>query len=207
MDKKILVASIGAVAVVAAAFIGYLSAIKPVEKEIEATQTAEAKMSAIALLPTSTIKPPQTPIPTETLTPAITQTLTPTPLVIVDTGSLIGWIPDFDSSHGDNTINDINLAEDAIELTYDVGKDGYVIITKDIKPGILLETEGIRFLYKGRGAPNAIEFKLMLRYPGDSGDTAYGILWNRATETNNKWVEMIVPYSDMLCWWPDDYCI
>lgn len=150
--------------------------------------------------PTATFTP--TPIPTSTQTP------TPTPLVVVDTNSLIGWVPSFDSSNGDNTINavKINEDEDAIEFTYNVGQYGYVVITHSVNPRALSDTEGISFLYKGRGAPNSIEFKLLLRYPGFGDDTTYGILWDRATDTGNKWIKMEVPYRDMRCWWPEENC-
>ena len=186
MNKKTLGAIIGAVAIVIAAIIGYLAAIKPVEKIIEATQTAEGKLSTEAQLPTSTI--------------------VPTPLVVVDTSSLVGWVPNFDFSNRDSTLNEVNTTGSGIEITYDVGDDGYVVITKEVDQGILSDSEGISFRYKGRGAPNTIEFKLMLRYPGDSNDTTYGKLWNRATDTNNKWIDMKVLYIDMSCWWPTKNC-
>ena len=104
MNKKTLGAIIGAVAIVIAAIIGYLAAIKPVEKIIEATQTAEGKLSTEAQLPTSTI--------------------VPTPLVVVDTSSLVGWVPNFDFSNRDSTLNEVNTTGSGIEITYDVGDDG-----------------------------------------------------------------------------------
>lgn len=152
--------------------------------------------------------PSQTPTPMFTLTPIPTSTKTPTPLVVVDTNSLIGWVPIFDSSNGDNTINavKINEDEDAIEFTYNVGQFGYVVITHSVNPRVLSDTEGISFLYKGRGAPNSIEFKLLLKYPDFDEHTTYGFIWDRATDTGNKWIKMEVLYRDMRCWWPEENC-
>lgn len=94
----------------------------------------------------------------------------------------------------------------AVEISYDLGNEGYVIITKGIDPRMLSGTTGISFFYKGRGAANTIEFKLMLKYPGDEDDTTYGVLWNRATNTGDNWTQVEVLYSDFTCWWPGENC-
>ena len=75
-----------------------------------------------------------------------------------------------------------------IQLSYDLGEDGYDTITKNINPGKLSNTKGISFYYKGSGAANSIEFKLMLRYPGDTEDTTYGIFIPEKTNTGAGWV-------------------
>ena len=204
----IIIAIIGVIGSIAVAYFTFRGNIDPIELSINATQTAEGKLLAEAQLPASTIMPKQTQVPTEipTLIPTITPTLTPALLIIADTSSLVGWVPNFESSNGANTLNKVDTIENAIEITYDVGKDGFVIITKSINSRALSDTEGISFSYKGKGASNSIEFKLLLRYPGDSDDTTYGILWNRATDTGGKWTEMEVLYSDMWCWWPEANC-
>ncbi|HMB23171.1 MAG: hypothetical protein ACM33V_03450, partial [Chloroflexota bacterium] len=60
--------------------------------------------------------------------------------------------------------------------------------------------------YSGTGEYNTLEFKLLLRYPEHTGDTIYGIVWRRDTNTNGKWVQKEVPYSDIWCWGPAEAC-
>ena len=94
----------------------------------------------------------------------------------------------------------------AIEISYDLERDGYVIITRHFDPSVLTGTIGLSFFYKGTGVTNTIEFKLMLRYPGDTDDTTYGIMWNRASNTDGNWTHMRVLYSDFACLWPVANC-
>ncbi len=160
-----------------------------------------------SLLPSETPEP-TTQTPTETVSPSPTEIMTPTPVIIVDTTNFVGWIPNVENSNGNNAINAIKINPDEgyIQMDYDVGKDGYVVMTHSLDPGLLSGSEGIRFLYKGVGAPNSIEFKLLMKYPGFSGDTTFGKLYNRATETGSKWIEVAVPFHVLECWWPDENC-
>ena len=41
---------------------------------------------------------------------------------------------------------------------------------------------------------------------GDVGGTTFGVLWNRAT-VSDEWVSYEVPYSHFDCWWPYDICL
>ena len=125
------------------------------------------------------------------------------------------WKPSFcdDQCGGSNGKSSINVSlvpgktDDALEISYIVKNTGWALITKNINPKILSGTIGISFFYKGSGAPNTIEFKLLLRYPGDSEDTAFGALWNSATDTNDNWASIEILYDrDITCWWPDDLC-
>ena len=171
--------------------------------------------------PTSTLASTATSIPTATATntspptdtPTSTLTLTPTPPTIANTESLTGWTEDFVHSTTDNSNNAVSLVPgrsgNALEISYDLGvagDGGYDVITKGIDTRMLAGTTGISFYYKGKDPANTIEFKLILRYPGDDGDTTYGILWNRATNTQDIWTQMPVDYSDFKCWWPGDKC-
>jgi len=165
--------------------------------------------------PTETSPPPthtptSTPSSTPTLTPTPTPTPSPTPRPIVNTENLTGWIFNFDQSRGDQANNKMSLVpgrtDNAVEIAYDLGRDGYVIITRRFDPRVLVGTTGISFFYKGTGATNTIEFKLMLKFPGDTDDTTYGILWNSATNTGDNWTQMNVLYSDFTCWWPSENC-
>jgi hypothetical protein len=205
---KIIIASIGALGVIIGAYFAFREKTVPVI--ISATQTAEERLLEETQLPASAITPEQaqTPMPTitQTFTPTVTLTFTPTPPPIVDTSILVGWVPNFSHSNKDNAANKLGINENALEITYDIGKSGYITVTKSFDSSELSGTEGISFIYMGKGNPNSLEFKLMLRYPGDVEDTTYGILWNRATDTNDKWLEMQVMYDEMTCWWPAGNC-
>jgi len=162
--------------------------------------------------PTPAPLPSATPVPTPTLAPTLTPA--PTPHIVVGVGSPSSWKPSFcdDKCGGSNGRSSINInlvpgrTNNAIEVSYDVKNAGYVVITKNINPKVLSGTAGMSFFYKGSGAPNTIEFKLMLRYPGDNDDTTYGITWNGATDTGDKWTLVEVPYTDFTCWWPGPNC-
>jgi hypothetical protein len=118
--------------------------------------------------------------------------------------STLGW-----RTYRDDTGSSINIesipgrTDNAIEISYDLKEWGWVGISKRIDPNILYEKEGIIFFYKGRGTPNTIELKLVYE---DVGGTTFGVLWNRATVTDD-WVSFEVPYSHFDCWWPDDNCL
>jgi len=209
-----MIAAIGVIGSVLVAYFAFRGSVAPVELAISATQTAEGKLLTEAQLPAPTVMPTQTQAPaemptltpTETTVPTITLTFTPTPIVIANTNNRVGWVPNFDSSNGDNSKNKTSTNENAIEVNYDVGKYGYVVITKSVNSKQLTDVAGISFTYKGVGAPNTIEFKLLLQYRDDKDDTTYGILWNRATDTGDQWLTMEILYSDMECWWPKANC-
>lgn len=96
---------------------------------------------------------------------------------------------------------------EALEVIFDLRNSGWVLIKKNITPEDLAGTKGVSFLYNGIGAPNSIELKLLLRYPGDSLDTTFGVLWNRATNTGDEWRSHEALYEvDFRCWGPDDLC-
>lgn len=209
----IIISVIGVIGSIVTAYITYLGVTAPVKLSIMATQTAEMKSEGL-LSSTPKTTSQQTPVLTETLIPipaetnppALASAATPAPIVVADTSNLVGWFINFNESKENNALNKIIPVDDAIEMSYAVGKDGFVIITKGIKSRALSGTEGIEFSYMGRGAANSIEFKLLLRYTGDDDDTTYGILWNRATDTGGLWLNMDVFYSDMKCWWPEANC-
>ena len=209
----IILAVIGLISATVVAYLTYRASIDPMKLSLSVTQTADANFLIKVQLPASTVTPKPGITPAETAVPTLTPSLTPitpslTPTLpfLVDTSMLVGWIPDFTHPNSDSGINRINTVGNATELNYDVGKDGYVIITKRVDPQMLSGTRGIRFRYSGQGAANSMEFKLLLKYPGDTEDTTYGILLPRATHTNNQWWEVEVPYTEMTCWWPAPNC-
>ena len=91
--------------------------------------------------------------------------------------------------------------DNAIEVTFDIQRDSWVGISKDITPGLLSGTSGIFFIYKGEGKPNTLEFKLI-----DEQGTVFSVLWNSATVTNDKWILLGVLYDQFECWKTTGIC-
>jgi hypothetical protein len=109
------------------------------------------------------------------------------------------------TSHDDHgSTIDINSVkgktDNAVQVGYNVKSDGSVVMSRNVEPSQLLGTEGIRVYYKGSGAPNTLEFRLILRYPGDPSDTTFGVSRNRATNTGDKWKLLTASYDDFRCW-------
>jgi hypothetical protein len=47
----------------------------------------------------------------------------------------------------------------------------------------------------------------LLQYPGDSLDTTFGVIWNRATDTGDQWKTHEALYEvDFKCWGPKELC-
>jgi hypothetical protein len=88
-----------------------------------------------------------------------------------------------------------------IEILYDLKNSGWVLITKNLDPNILSGTTGISFAYRGSGAPNTIELKVLY-----SDSTTFGTSWHRATDTGDNWISLEALYSDFTCWWPSPQC-
>lgn len=96
---------------------------------------------------------------------------------------------------------------DAIEVLYDLKNSGWVLIKKNLTADLLSKTKGISFFYRGTGMPNSIELKLLLRYPGDTEDTTFGMLWKSATNTSDIWKPLSALYEeDITCWGPIELC-
>lgn len=173
----------------------------------------------IFLPSTSITEVDETPTATPTLTNTSTPTVTPTstPHIIDTMDSLSGWKTSFcdDLCGGANGSSSIDVSlvsgrtNNAIEISYDVKKYGWVVIEKNIKPSILSEITGISFYYRGgdvSNTPNTIELKLMLRYLDDVDETVFGVLWYGATNAGTDWKLIEVPFGDFTCWWPDANC-
>jgi len=214
-DSKSIVAFVVILAciVVSLASIVAVRTILPLAPSLTATSTSTPTPSpSPTLTPTPAPSPSPTPTPTPSPSPTPTSTPTPTPLPrpIVNTENLTGWLFYSDQSRGNPANNKMSLVpgrtHNAIEISYDLERDGYVIITRHFDPSVLTGTIGLSFFYKGTGVTNTIECKLMLRYPGDTDDTTYGIMWNRASNTDGNWTHMRVLYSDFACLWPVANC-
>jgi hypothetical protein len=163
--------------------------------------------------PTLTPSPVLTPSPSSTLTSSPSPTLTsspsptftpsPSPIpsgVIVQTDSTLGW-----GTYGDDKGSTLMLRtktiddNTALEIAYDLKEWGWVGISQDIDPAVLVGTKGLRFSYGGSGAPNTIELKL-LYMPDDNGNRAvFSVLWHGATATDG-WRTLEATYGRLRCW-------
>jgi hypothetical protein len=147
----------------------------------------------------------------------ITETSLPAPFTIDTMDEISTWVPSFcDNACGGLQGSSALFIDSvpgkrngAIEILYNVKKYGWVLITKQIDPirdiQVLSRTKGISFFYKSNGALNTIELKLLLHYPGDPTDTAFGAFWK--TDTKDTWTRVEALYNkDIKCWWPEDLC-
>jgi hypothetical protein len=206
VNAAIIVAIIGAIATISTGFLSYFAGFKEKQLEIGATQTAEARTPTIH---TVVVIEPR-PVEVEALS-------LPTPTPPGNRINFSNWQTDFcdDRCGRDYSTSASSIIApivpgrtyDAIEVIYDLRNSGWVLIKKNITPDVLAGTEGISFFYRGIGAPNSIELKLLLRYPGDAGDTTFGMLWNRATDTGDQWKSHQALYEvDFKCWGPTELC-
>lgn len=86
----------------------------------------------------------------------------------------------------------------AMKLSYTLSEDSWVIVTKEINPQILAGTKGIRFYYKGDGAPNTIELKLICTPDSNEKSAVYSVLWNDATNARD-WMSLEASYVSFVC--------
>lgn len=86
-----------------------------------------------------------------------------------------------------------------MEIAYTIETDGYVGVSREISSEILADTKGIRFSYKGSGAPNTIELKMLYRPDAEGKSAVFSVLWNRATNVQD-WTSLELPYSLFVCW-------
>jgi hypothetical protein len=83
----------------------------------------------------------------------------------------------------------------AIEISFDLVKGGFVVISKVLPPDALPETAGIRFSYQGRGKPSTVEVKLIYKV-----GTIFTV-WLRHTSVTGGygWVTREIPYDNFWC--------
>jgi WD40 repeat protein len=78
----------------------------------------------------------------------------------------------------------INLTEGikdkALEMQFNLKENEMIVLTRKLtSPADLLEIEGLKVLYKGKGYPNTIELRLC------TNKAEYGVYWNQATSTDD----------------------
>jgi hypothetical protein len=158
-----------------------------------------------------------TPLATLPVGPTPLATLTADPLTLETMDELSNWSPSFCDQecggvHGPSALIVSSVpgrGNNAVEVIYDLKPSGWVLITKNIDPNadlkILSKTSGLSFWYKSSSASTRIELKFLLRYPGDTEDTAFGASWK--TLGSDSWIRLEARYDgDFGCWWPEALC-
>lgn len=169
-STQIIVALIAAIAVIIGSYFAFLTAREPVLLEIGATQTAEAKLTAIPLTLTSQVynQTKAASVSTSTLTPVFTPTYLPQGLVEITPASF--FIPDIQVTY-QSTFNDMmdwrgNGTTDIV--------DGHLVVTGNSGAG---HTTALR-----NGYGILVLFRYSLGMNGDvwiatnKGDDAIGYL-------------------------------
>lgn len=123
----------------------------------------------------------------------------PKPIVIDDMRGVSVWSA---FEHGGSSLS-VRGATDrtthALELDYTVEEGGWVALHREISPAALNGTRAVGFSFRGSGAQNSIELKL-IRKPDENGNNAiFGVVWNHATNTDG-WRYVEAPYSLFVCW-------
>ncbi|MDD3247930.1 MAG: carbohydrate binding domain-containing protein [Methanosarcina sp.] len=115
---------------------------------------------------------------------------------IIDTmDSTLGWLP-FDEKMGSTEkVNSVSgMENDAVEIAYNLMKDGFVGISKNIDSEKLADAKGIRFYYKLSGEPNTIQIKLI-----DQDGLHFGTLFAQ-TKAVDDWTPIEVSFSNFDLW-------
>lgn len=90
----------------------------------------------------------------------------------------------------------------ALELSFNLVPDGWVGISKPIRPDVLEmlpETRGIRFYCRGLGASNTIELKLLYQPDPDGQSAVFGVNWYGVTAVAD-WTSLEATYDSFQCW-------
>ncbi|MDX1520999.1 MAG: carbohydrate binding domain-containing protein [Anaerolineae bacterium] len=90
------------------------------------------------------------------------------------------------------------------EISFNLQQNGYVGIVNDFPVGILSGTTKISFWYKGDGASNTLELKLVYAEEDCGGgkmkSAIFSTEWRNETDTNGKWQQKEVDYRDLGYW-------
>ncbi|MCS6938246.1 MAG: hypothetical protein RMJ55_06525 [Roseiflexaceae bacterium] len=123
----------------------------------------------------------------------------PEPFVIDDMSGASLWNIATDGRSSLFVYGESERTTHVLKLDYAVNNDGWVAIHREISPAALTDARAIGFSFKGSGAPNTIELKLIRKPDNDGRSAVFGVMWNHATATNG-WRSVEAPYSLFVCW-------
>lgn len=121
------------------------------------------------------------------------------PLVIDSLESTFGW-----KTYTSGDLSTIQISSVAgktgngMEISYNLEEGTWVGIFREINPGLLIGTDAIRFSYKGSGASNTIELKLLVKIDEDHS-VVFSVLRNRASNVRG-WSMLEASYPEFVCW-------
>jgi hypothetical protein len=184
--------------------------VVPTEAPPTATATVISTPTVSATASPKPVKATSTPTPTPTrpaptATPTQQPTAKPTPKIIDTMDSISGW-----SEYKDDKGSSIEIESEsgktnnAVKISFSLKKDGWVGISKPLYSGLLVGTRAIGFSYKGSGAPNTIELKLIYTANAQGKEAVFSIFRNHVTNASD-WTSLEVPYAEFACW-PDTGC-
>jgi hypothetical protein len=112
--------------------------------------------------------------------------------------STAGWVP-YSRAGSSVTLLPSPEGRRPFSLSYSVRDSSWVGITMRIPAGVLSGTDLIEFAYRGNGAPNSLEFKLL--YPALGGEAPiFATIWRHSTDTHGSRRLIRIPYADFSCW-------
>jgi len=122
--------------------------------------------------------------------------------VIDDMESIEGWDTLEDAEGSSISIKPIiGRRGNGLEISYDLKEGGWVGISREIEPEVLLEAPGLEFSHYGiSGGQNTVEFRLVYE-----DNTTFGISWSKKTVTDG-WSIRQALFSDFDCMEPQDKC-
>lgn len=85
---------------------------------------------------------------------------------------------------------------EALGIVYDIGSEGWIGIYRDNVD--LSNCKSVKFVYRGKGSSNTIEFKLE-----DVDGSNFGIIIKAKSDAGG-WTTVEVPIDDLTYWWGGD---
>lgn len=119
----------------------------------------------------------------------------PAALVVDPMESVSGWLQYHDPGSTFDLRPVSGRVRNAVQIDYDLGQTGWLVVAKEITPTLLSGTQGIRFHYTGTGH-NTMEFKL-LEEPAYQG--AVFSYERRETASTDIWLSLEQPYNAFVC--------
>lgn len=155
------------------------------------TACATICAALIGIIPIPTPTPP-------TLTPLPMPT-SPPPTSILCSINNLDWQPYSEGGLG-STINvtPVFQTDCDIKITFNLKAGGEVAIYKKLNANLLAQAQGIRFLFKGKGAANALDFKLV-EQDASGQETIFFTRWCRGTSTANEEISKLIKFDDLTC--------
>ncbi len=123
------------------------------------------------------------------------------PWIIDEINGISMWSfnDDGKGSHIQHSLVDGDRHGKAMLADFYLIKDGYVAISRDLNPQMLVGSHGIGFVFKSTGKPNTIELKLIYAANADGKEAIFSTAWDQITGEKG-WTVLQEPYNHFTCW-------